>query len=527
MAYKGFLILQKLAYFQKMEHMKNLLLIPFILWGFSCNSHQNGNEEALPNVLLIYTDDVGYGDVQAYGGLISTPNIDALAKDGLMFTNAYATAATCTPSRYSLLTGEYAWRGKGRGVAPGDAVALIPPGVETLPSVFQRAGYQTGVIGKWHLGLGEGEGPDWNGKISPGPLEIGFDYAFILPSTGDRVPTVFVENHHVLHLDPEDPITVNYQEKVGDWPTGNENPDLLSTMFSHGHDNTIVNGISRIGFMTGGKEALWRDEDIADELISKSHAFIERAKDQPFFLYLATHDIHVPRIAHERFQGITDYGPRGDVLVQLDHTVGEMVSKLKALGLFENTIIIFTSDNGPVLDDGYIDQAKEKIGLHQPAGPLRGGKYSAFEAGTRVPLIMHWPKKIKSGNSEAMISQVDFLASFANFLQLDFNKEQAVDTENHWKALIGDTSEGRKGLVQEAIQGVLTYINSDGYKYIPAHQGPAIVPWGTEIETGFLLEDQLYYLPGDMAEQNNLAKSRPEILGQLKMELKAIVANEQ
>lgn len=510
-----------------MEPMKNLFLMLFILWGFSCSSPQKGNEEVLPNVVLIYTDDVGFGDIQAYGGLIPTPNIDALAANGLIFSNAYATAATCTPSRYSLLTGEYAWRGKGRGVAPGDAVALIRPGVETLSSVFQRAGYQTGVIGKWHLGLGEGDGPDWNSKISPGPLEIGFDYAFILPSTGDRVPTVYVENHHVLNLNPQDPIQVNYKEKVGDWPTGKENPELLTTMFSHGHDNTIVNGVSRIGFMAGGKEALWRDKDMADDLVTRAHSFMDKNKEDPFFLYFATHDIHVPRIAHERFQGLTDFGPRGDVLVQLDWTVGELVKKLKKLGVFENTIIIFTSDNGPVLDDGYVDQAKEKIGLHQPAGPLRGGKYSAFEAGTRVPLIMHWPKKIKSGNSEAMISQVDFLASFAFFLQVEFDKEQAVDTENHWIALIGDTSEGRKGLVQEAIQGVLTYINSDGYKYIPAHQGPAIVPWGTEIETGFLPEDQLYYLPEDKGEQDNLAKQRPEILERLKMEWKAILANEQ
>lgn len=504
--------------------MKNLLLIILIVLGsFSCNSPEKESNQALPNVVLIYTDDVGYGDIQVYGGLIQTPNIDALAAEGLMFTNAYATSATCTPSRYSLLTGEYAWRTKGRGVAPGDALALIKPGVETLPSVFQRAGYRSGVVGKWHLGLGEGEGPNWNGKISPGPLEIGFDYAFLIPATGDRVPTVFVENHHVVNLDHNDPIQVSYAEKIGDWPTGSENPELLTTMYSHGHDQTIVNGVSRIGYMTGGESALWRDEDIADEMLIRAHAFLERNKSNPFFLYFSTHDIHVPRIANERFQGATEFGPRGDVLVQLDWSVGELVSKLKELNLYENTIIIFTSDNGPVLDDGYVDWAKEKIGNHKPSGKLRGGKYSAFEAGTKIPMIVHWPEKISNGVSDALISQVDLLASFAGFLNLDFNKEQAIDSENHWDAIMGDSSLGRDILVQEAIQGVLTLINKEGYKFIPAHNGPAIVPWGTEIETGFYPEDQLFWTEKDPGETRNLAQSEMEILKKMQKKLEDVV----
>lgn len=273
-----------------------------------------------------YTDDLGYGDLGVYGGKIPTPNIDKLAKEGLIHTNAYATSATCTPSRYSMLTGEYAWRQKGRGVAQGNASSIIQPGTQTLPSILQKAGYQTAVIGKWHLGLGGEQGPDWNGKITPGHLEIGFNYSFLIPATGDRVPCVFVENHHVVDLDPTDPITVNYSKKIGDWPTGKENPELLTTPYSHGHDMTIVNGVSRIGYMTGGKKALWRDEDFADVLLEKSQHFISKNKNNPFFLYFSTHDIHVPRIAHERFQGATDFGPRGDVIVQLDWTVGALVS---------------------------------------------------------------------------------------------------------------------------------------------------------------------------------------------------------
>lgn len=235
-----------------------------------------------PNVVLIYADDLGYGDVSAYGARrLKTPNIDRLAHEGLRFTDAHATAATCTPSRYAMLTGEYAWRKPGTGILPGDAAMIIEPGRTTLASVFQRAGYATGVVGKWHLGLGPAGGPDWNGKIWPGPTDIGFDSAFILAATGDRVPTVYVENRRVVGLDPADPIRVNYGQSMGDVPTGRGNPDLLKVHPSHGHDQTIVNGISRIGYMTGGKAALWKDEDMADVFTGQATAFIDQHHRNP------------------------------------------------------------------------------------------------------------------------------------------------------------------------------------------------------------------------------------------------------
>lgn len=495
---------------------------------FSCKEPvEKSKEIEKPNVILIYTDDVGYSDIGAYGGKIPTPNIDKLVESGLKFTNAYATAATCTPSRYALLTGEYAWRAKGRGVAPGDASALIRPGVETLPSVLQRAGYRTAAIGKWHLGLGGDEGPDWNGEINPGPLEIGFDYSFIIPATGDRVPTVFVEDHHVVGLDPEDPIQVNYREKVGDRPTGKDNPDLLKMMWSHGHNHTIVNGVSRIGYMAGGEAALWRDEDFAQTFVDKSANFIQKDSDKPFFLYFSTHDIHVPRIAHEKFQGASNFGPRGDVILQLDWTVGELMKLLKEKGLEENTIVIFTSDNGPVLDDGYVDDARENFEYQEVGGGLSGGKYSALEAGTRVPFIVKWPQSISAGTeSKALFSQVDLLASFAAYTNVSYDSAQAIDTENHWEALIGKDQNGRYGLVQEALFTNLAYVRKDGYKLIPGNEAPNMVPWGPIIKTGFKEKDQLFDLKTDPKEENDLAESNPEVLQEMKDELIGIMTKE-
>ena len=230
-----------------------------------------------PNVVFILADDVGYGDLSCYGAkLIQTPALDRLAGEGRRFTDAHSAASTCSPSRRALLTGRYSWRQQaGSSILPGDASLTIPVGTFTLPTLFQKAGYRTGLVGKWHLGLGGPGGPDWNGEIKPGPLEIGFDYAFYFPATGDRVPTVFVENHRVVGLDPSDPIEVNYRKKIGNEPTGKENPELLKLKAVHGHDNTIVNGIGRIGWMTGGKAARWKDEEVADSFTSKALEFIK------------------------------------------------------------------------------------------------------------------------------------------------------------------------------------------------------------------------------------------------------------
>src|SRR5690606_25055777 len=230
----------------------------------SCSERET-NEQPRPNVILIYVDDLGYGDLSSYGATkIHTPNVDRLAQNGTRFTNAHSTSATCTPSRFALMTGVYPWRQQGTGVLPGDAKLIVPTDKATLPKVFKEAGYKTAMVGKWHLGLGDSVQKNWNKPVSPGPNEVGFDYSFIFPATADRVPTVFLENYDVLGLEEHDPIEVSYDHKIGSDPTGKENPDLLKMKSSpnHGHDNTIINGIGRIGYMSGGTKARWVDEEI-------------------------------------------------------------------------------------------------------------------------------------------------------------------------------------------------------------------------------------------------------------------------
>ncbi len=296
----------------------NLLMPLALLLAMTAHAFGDSQKTAKrpPNIVVIIADDLGYGDVACYGAkAVQTPAIDRLAREGVRFTSGYASASTCTPTRFSLLTGTYAFRQKGTGIAPPNGPAIIKPGTETLPSILKRAGYATAVVGKWHLGLGD-PAPNWNGELKPGPLEVGFDHSFLLPTTNDSVPQTFVEGHRVKNLDPADPLWVGEKLPSPDHPTGITHRQTLKMDWSHGHNQTIHNGISRIGFYTGGMAARYRDEDLADAWVRESNRWIEKNKERPFFLYFASHDIHVPRVTHERFQGKTTLGPRGDSIVQ-------------------------------------------------------------------------------------------------------------------------------------------------------------------------------------------------------------------
>nr|WP_229239845.1 arylsulfatase [Echinicola soli] len=462
-----------------------------------------------PNIVVIYMDDLGYGDMSAYGATeISTPNMDKLANEGVRFTNGYASSATCTPSRYALLTGMYPWRNKDAKILPGTAPLLIDTAQMTLPKMLKQHGYYTGIVGKWHLGLGNGN-VDWNQKISPSPNEVGFDYSHILAATQDRVPTVYIENGHVVNLDPSDPVEVDYQKNFEGEPTGKDNPEMLTMKWHHGHHNSIVNGIPRIGFMKGGEAARWSDVDMADHFLGKAKAFVKGHKEEPFFLYYALQQPHVPRTPNPRFVGATGMGPRGDVIAEADWCIGEFLKTLEEEGILENTLIVFSSDNGPVLNDGYYDDAVEKLGNHKPAGPLRGGKYSLFEAGTRVPFAVYWKGKIVPQVSDALVCQVDLMSSLADLVGSD---KQGPDSEALLDAFMGKSQQGRNELIIEAT-GRTAFRKGD-WAMIPPNGGQAVIK-SVNIEIGNDDEYQLYNLKEDIGQQQNLAQSKPEKLQEM------------
>lgn len=271
-------------------------LIPYlaliiILIIISCKTSTDNKEQAAqnveehkPNIIIFYVDDLGYGDLSINGAKgVNTPNVDKLAKAGINFTDAHSSAATCTPSRYSLLTGQYAFRNKA-AILPGDAPLIINPSTPTLPKMLKKAGYNTAVVGKWHLGLGDGY-VDWNKDVKPGPLEIGFDYSFLLPATGDRTPTVYLENYNVVGLEVNDPLLVDYKNPFPGEPLGLDYPEVLRQKADPQHSQAITNGISRIGYQKGGKEAMWIDEEFPDVFTGKAIDYINQNKDNPFFLF--------------------------------------------------------------------------------------------------------------------------------------------------------------------------------------------------------------------------------------------------
>ena len=484
-----------------------IILIAFSFTILSCNSsNDKPGDNSKPNVVLIYLDDLGYGDMSAYGATeINTPNMDWLAEGGTRFTNAHSSSATCSPSRYAMLCGRYPWRNKNAKILPGTAPLIIDTAMITLPRLLRDEGYHTGIVGKWHLGLGDGN-IDWNDHISPGPNEVGFDYSFIMAATQDRVPTVYIENGLVQGLDNDDPIQVNYKTNYPGEPTGKDNPEMLKMKWHHGHFNSIVNGIPRIGFMKGGESAKWIDENMADTFLLEAQKYIIEHKNGPFFLYYALQQPHVPRTPHERFAGKSGMGPRGDVIVEADWCIGELVKTLQEEGLLENTMIILSSDNGPVLNDGYYDDAVEKQGDHNPSGPFRGGKYSLFEAGTRVPFITYWKGNIKPSVSNAIVSQIDLMSSLATLIG---SEVRGQDSEEFMDVLLGKNENGRNELVLEATGR--TAFRKGNWVMIPPYEGPAINTF-VNIELGNSNVYQLYNLEDDIGEQNNLAETNKEKL---------------
>ena len=513
-------------------------LIPLLLLGLATSavSAQPATPPPAPrpNIVLIYADDLGWGDLGCYGAkAIPTPNIDRLAAQGARWTSGYCTSATCTPSRYSMLTGEYAWRRKGTGVLAGDAPLVIPTARPTVATVLRDAGYATAVVGKWHLGLGprRGDGAplDWNRPIAPGPREVGFQDSLIMAATGDRVPTVYVRDGSVVGLDPADPIEVSYK---GPFPGDPDlrSPEVRRTLrmdWSHGHNNGLVNGVGRIGWMRGGKGARWDDATMGDVFAAEAARWIDSVKDRPFFLFYASHENHVPRVVHPRHAGTTPLGPRGDAVVAFDEQVGRILDALDRAGVADRTLVLLTSDNGPVLDDGYKDGALElnRAAGHRPAGPFRGGKYSAHQGGTRVPWIVRWPGVTRPGTVVTdLVSQVDLPATFALLAGADPAPFLALDSLDTSVRLLTDAP-ARDHVVSHAggdrfsiRQGKWSYVTPSPSADLGSFHGPG------HLKGAPTNVPQLYDLEQDPGETVNLADRHPEVAERLRARLAEVRA---
>jgi arylsulfatase A-like enzyme len=478
-----------------------------------------------PNVIVIFADDLGYGDLSCYGATkVDTPNIDRLASEGRRFTDAHSASAVCTPSRYSLLTGEYAFRKEMWKPAFLQTGLLVDTQQLTLASLMKQSGYATACIGKWHLGFGEEE-PNWNGELKPGPLELGFDYYFGVPVLNSHPPFVYVENHRVVGLDPADPFVVGERATTKSYPEKMQLDGIGGAKAAH---------------------ALYEDEKVATTLTEKAVNWIRRQKRGPFFLYLATTNIHHPFTPHPRFKGSSEAGRYGDFVHELDWVVGQVLKTLDEQGLADNTLVIRTSDNGGMLNLGGQDAWAAG---HRLNGDLLGFKFGAWEGGHRIPFLARWPGEIKAGStSEQLICNVDMLATFASLTGVELERGQGPDSFDVLPALLVEPTQpirdhvvlAPRGATHLAVrQGKWIYIGArgaGGFSGIKRGQhafgGPEALAFtkqqNSDITPGGEFKKnappaQLYDLDADLSQTTNLYDQHPEIVAQLKLRLGQIL----
>ncbi|UCF16358.1 MAG: arylsulfatase [Phycisphaerales bacterium] len=463
-----------------------------------------------PNVVVILADDLGYGDLSCYGATkVHTPNIDRLAEEGLRFTDAHSPASVCTPTRYNLLTGRYAWRtwASSSCVWSNDPL-LIDPDRFTLPDLFKSHRYRTACIGKWHLGFGEPGmpgwndvlGPDYNRELRPGPCEVGFDYFWGIPHVG-QLPHVIIENHRVLGLSPDDPMRMLPDKRPGFEKNYLERPRL---------------GLATALGVEGGRSARYEHEELAIMMTERAVEWIhEQSADQPFFLYFAHRNIHGPIRPNKRFRDKSSIGAYGDFLMELDWSVGELLGALEAKGLTDNTLVMFSSDNGAIQTYREVVRSATIRG-HKLNGPLRGQKTDVYEGGTRIPLIARWPGRIRAGSrSGAIVDLTDLLATFADFFGVDLPADAGEDSFSFLGALLDTRPRQvvRQALVSDSFWNTYAIRRGD-WKLILSQTSGGVaserIPYDPDKPPG-----QLYHLGRDISESVNEYSNHPKIVASL------------
>ena len=458
-----------------------------------------------PNVIYILADDMGYGDVSALNenAAFQTPNYDSMASNGICFTDAHATSAVCTPSRYGILTGRYNWRSRLKcGVMSGYSSPLIEEGRMTVADLFRANGYSTAAIGKWHLGmefkktdefklLPEFEtcaGVDYAGKIERSPITCGFDYYYGISASLDMAPYIYIENDHFTNLPDHE------TEDTGKrfWRKGPTAPDFVH-------------------------------EDVLPHLTDKVLERIESEKDKPFFIYFPMPAPHTPILPSPEFLGKSGTNEYGDFVLMVDAMVGRILDKLKELGLHENTIVVFTSDNGcsPMANFEELLQAG-----HNPSYVFRGHKADIYEGGHRIPLLVQWPARIKPGKRcDQLVCLCDFMATMAEMLGAELPPEAGVDSVSNlplW--LDADGPAVREDVVHQSINGSLS-LRKGKYKLemCPGSGGWSYPAPGEE--TADMPRFQLYDLETDISERVNIIEEHPAIEAYMKKILVGYIRN--
>ncbi|WP_411827875.1 sulfatase family protein [Luteolibacter sp. AS25] len=478
-----------------------------------------------PNVILIYADDLGYGDLSCYGATkVKTPRIDSLATGGRLFTDGHSPSAVCTPSRYSLLTGQYPFRKNIYAPIFLKKPLIIPEDTFTVADLMKEAGYKTGIVGKWHLGFQDKAPVDWNAPLKPGPLELGFDYYYGVPTVNSHPPFVYVENHHVVgHIyDPESP---DYDPFSYDEDAGKQG----YTKELHEKMNLDDIGGSKAA------HALYKDEEVGLHLAGKAVDWIDANKEDPFFLIFASTHIHHPFTPAPQFQGTSEAGPYGDFLQELDHIVGMILDKLDAEGLTDDTLIIFTADNGAMLNE--TAQEAWKLGHHMN-GPLLGFKSDAWEGGHRVPFIAKWPGSIPAGTrSDQLICAIDLMATMSTFTGTPLPSNAYKDGIDMSEAFTGNPGEpirdhlvcaplGRSFLmIRKGKWAYLAGKGSAGWNKATGHvvSGPRSTMFtgyeNSDTVNGVISKDappaQLYDLEKDLSQTTNVYNEYPEVVKEL------------
>lgn len=473
---------------------------------------------AKPNILLILADDLGYGDVSCYNdrAKVATPNLDRLAREGMRFTDAHSPATVCTPSRYSLMTGQMAFRvpNGGRVFEGLGGPSLIAPGRLTLPALLRAKGYTTACVGKWHIGLTffDQDGQpirstgvaavqrvDFSRRIEGGPVDHGFDRFFgTACCPGTDWLYAFIEGDRV----PVPPVGLIDKTRLPKHPYANDcRAGLIATNFPM--------------------------EELDLVFLQKSREFLEehirKSPGQPFFLYHASQAVHLPSFAADPFKGKTRAGPHGDFIHELDYVVGELLATLEKLGVADNTLVIFTSDNGP--ETTSVVHMRADHG-HDGARPWRGLKRDDWDGGHRVPFIVRWPGQVKPGTTSTQLTSLtDVMATVAAILGADLPTHAAEDSFNLLPALLGqDTGPIRPYLLQQAFGGprylsirrghwkYLDHTGSGGNRY---DNNPELKPFMLP-ETAPGAPGQLYNLQADPGETKNLFFNHPQIVQELK-----------